>query len=232
MNRFWKNCAVAASSVLILAHASQAQTLVNSWSYLGGGLDPATYGGNNQPATLVPDTGFSNGATIALSGITTGGLGSPTFGPYGGIYTFFSANPSMVLSATTIMDGVDEITISFYAGDGDPVMAYDASLLTLDYNVANSSVGATSFDVVTGIVISSPLGPQNVSYYTWTWSDVSSLGVTTGFSTSWDTQGSQHVFYDDISVVQAVPEPSVLGLVVLGGALLTLGKRRRASVVP
>lgn len=206
---------------------ANAQTLIDTWTYEGGGLAPATYG-QNLPSTLVPDAGSSGNATIALTGFTSGGLGSSSFGPYGGIYTFFSSGATFTLAVTNLLEGIDELTFTFLAGGGSPTLvSYLQSSIALNYNAENSAVTSSGFSTISGIIVDSPIGEQNLTSYTWTWSGLSTLGESTGFSFVWNTQGNAHVFLTDISVVQAVPEPSVIGLVGLAGVAFAWRCRRK-----
>lgn len=213
----------------------QAQTLTDTWTYAGGGLDPATYGGDYRPTPILPDASSDNGATIIATGLVvvpfgSGGLGSSTAGAYGGIYTFFAEAAAFSMQTTTILDGLDMITISFLAGGGSPTLvAYDASSLTLNFNGSNPNLASSAFEATPGIIVESPIGDQDLTRYTWTWTGLSALGGTSGFSTSWDAQGNEHVFYTDLSLTQAVPEPSVLGLIALGGAICVFRRKRRES---
>lgn len=213
----------------------QAQTQVDVWTFAGGGLDPATYGGNFRPTPILPDAASNNGATIVASNLVvvpfgSGGLGSSGAGAYGGIYTFFAEGASFTMQTSTILDGVDTITFTFLAGGGSPTLIeYDASSLTLNYNGANPSVASSDFSTISGIIVDSPIGQQELTQYTWTWTNVSAMGPTTGFSTAWDAQGMEHAFYTDFTLTQTVPEPSVLGLIVLGGAVCVLRRKRRNS---
>lgn len=210
--------------------SAQAQTLTSTWTDAGGGLNPATYGGNYRPDVLVPNTGSTSGGTIAMSGFTSGGLGSSGFpGGYGGIYTFFSTNPSYILNTTTILEGVDEITISLWAGGGNPAaIAYTATSLLLDYNSGNQNLASTSFDnSETRIEKDTPVGDVTMTLYKWTWTGISDLGALTSLSTQWDTQSTPHVFTTEISITQAVPEPSTLALLLAGGALFALRRKRK-----
>lgn len=215
--------------------SAQAQIQVDAWTFAGGGLDPATYGGNFRPTPILPDAASNNGATITASNLVvvpfgSGGLGSSGAGAYGGIYTFFAEGASFTMQTTTIMDGVDTITFSFLAGGGNPTLIeYDASSLTLNYNGSNPSVASSSFSTISGIIVESPIGQQELTQYTWTWTNVSALGPTTGFSTAWDAQGQEHAFYTDFTLTQAVPEPSVLGLLALGGAVCVLRRKRKEA---
>lgn len=231
MKLSWK---ILAALAVLCGPSVQAQSLVYTWTYnasqpgTGLGLDPATYGGQFRPAELIPDMLTNSQASIALSGLTSGGLGSSGSGAYGGLYTLFSSGAAFDLQVNTILDGVDEISITFLAGGGFPTLVeYDASSLVLDFNLGNPALAATSFNTVTGIIVSTPIGDQNLTQYTWTWTGLSALGPTTEFSTSWNAQGQQHVFYTDFSVTQVVPEPSVLGLIALGGVVMTLRRKRK-----
>lgn len=227
-----------AAGLALFSQSSQAQTLVDTWSYdrsptnepQGGGFDPATYSGTFRPAVLTPDAGSDGGGTISVIGMTTGGLGSSGYPEgYGGYYTFFSDNPSFTLESSTLLDGVDTITISFLASAGDGPVNYNASYLTLNYNLANPALAATSYNVVTGFVVDSPLGPQNLNLYTWTFTGLSGLGESTGYSTSWVATG-HHVYYGEISVTQAVPEPTATCLIALGGVAIALRRKRRTML--
>lgn len=209
----------------MVALSAQAQTLVDVWSYAGGGLSPASYPAAPnpyRPPELFPDADADSGASILVSGMTSGGLGSSSFPEgYGGIYTFFSANPSFTLQTDNVLAGVETITVSFLAGGGT---TYDAFSLTLDYNLANPALVSTSFVVQAAGEIDSPIGPVEMTLYSWTW-DVSALGTSSEFATTWTTNGEQHMFYDDINLTQAVPEPSVFGLIGLGSAVLCFRRR-------
>lgn len=198
--------ALALASLFTLP-SLQAQILLNSWTYTGGALDPDTYG-TYQPSVLTPDPASSNGATIAVSGLTSGGLGSGGFPDgYGFLYTFFSASTTLTLQTSTVQAGVDTITLSMNSGGGT---AYSSSSLTLNFNLENDAVAATSFS-------SAPGGTSDfgaLTIYSWTW-DVSELGLSSGFSTSW-TAGSHTTFSDIHLTQQAIPEPSTYLLMGLG----------------
>jgi len=214
--------------LLCAMSVANAQTLVNTWTVAGGGLSPATYGGAYRPSTLVADTGGS--ATIAMSGLTSGGLGSGSFpGGYGGIYTFFSTGLSLTLQVTDVLAGIDEVSFTFLAGGGSPTLvSYLQNSISLNYNSGNTAVTSSAFSAISGITVDSPIGEQELTSYTWTWTNLSSLGASDGFSIAWNSQGQAHVFLTDISVTQAVPEPSAIGLLALGGAALVWRCRRRA----
>jgi len=230
---------VSLSFVLQVSVRAQNSSL-STWTYnasdAGTGLNPDKYGGDFRPAVLTPDTGSTGGGSIAVTGWTPtvppnfpGGIGSSSSPDgYGGIYTFFSQNPSYVLSTSSILAGVDRITVTLWGGGGNPTaLAYTSTSLQLDYNGGNQNLSSTTFDNSMSQTVSTPIGPQNVTRYVWTWEGVSSLGALTDFSFSWDTQSTQHVFLTDISLLQ-VPEPSALVLVLVGGALLS--GRRRARI--
>lgn len=220
----------ALGSLLCGMSAATAQTLTNTWTVAGGGLLPATYGaGVYRPATLVSDTGSTGNATIAMSGLTSGGLGSSSFpGGYGGIYTFLSTGLALNLQVVDVLSGIDEISFTFLAGGGSPTLvSYLENSISLNYNLANPSVTSSAFSATPGIIVSSPLGEQDLTSYTWTWSDLSSLGASGGFSIAWNGQGQQHAFFTDISVTQAVPEPAAVGLFAIGAAVLGLARRKR-----
>lgn len=214
--------AVCASTVL----SAQAQTLVDTWSYLGGGLSPATYGGVYRPASLDPDAASDSGASIAVSGWTSGGLGSSGFPEgYGGIYTLFSASTVFTIQTTNVLTNVETISVSFLSGGGT---SYDENSLLLNYNIGNVGLAQTSFLAVDEGIVDTPIGDTEVTRYTWTW-DVSGLGPSTGFSVVNWTSGV-HTFFNEISMTQtqAVPEPSTYALVGMGfGIALVLRMRSR-----
>ncbi len=214
--------------LLCAMSVANAQTLVNTWTVAGGGLAPATYGGAYRPSTLVADTGGN--ATIAMSGLTSGGLGSSSFpGGYGGIYTFFSTGLSLTLQVTDVLEGIDEVSFTFLAGGGSPTLvSYLQNSISLNYNSENTAVASSAFSAISGITVDSPIGEQELTSYTWTWTNLSSLGASDGFSIAWNSQGQAHVFLTDISVTQTVPEPSAIGLLALGAAALVWRRRKRA----
>lgn len=217
---------VALAAICVVATVSiQAQTLTDTWSYAGGGLSPATYGGTYRPASLIPDTGSAPGASITYTGMTLGGLGSSTYPEgYGGIYTFFSTDVSFTLQNTNILSGTQTITISILAGGGEPGGYYDDSVL-LDFNLGNSGLESSSFSSIYIGPVETPIGPQVMTRYIWTW-DVSALGASTAYSATWSA--GAHVFISEVSTMQAVPEPSSILLAGLGfGVVLYLRKRKR-----
>lgn len=216
--------------------STQGQTLTDVWSFAGGGLDPATYGGEYRPASLLPDPGSNNGASIVATGLEvvpfgSGGLGSGSTGAYGGLYTFFAETAAFSMGTTTLLEGLDTITFSFLAGGGSPALvSYEASSLRLNFNVANPNLASSAFAAIPGIVVESPNEDQDLTRYTWTWTGLSTLGASSGFSTSWDAQGNEHVFYTDFILTQAVPEPSVPALVTVGVVMGILRRKRRDLV--
>lgn len=218
-----KNVMVLAWAVMVFS--AQAQTLVDSWTYAGGGLDPATYG-SYTPTTLVADTSANNGATIGIAGTMSGvaGLGHEFFDDYEGFYAFSSAL-SYTLSSGTILSGVQSISFSFVSYD------YVQGSLLLDYNGSHTNLTSTSFATPVSLpAYPSPIGPVDMFRYTWTW-DVSTLGSTTGFDIKWAVASGSHNFMMDFHLTQAVPEPSVAGLMALGPGVLWLlrGRRNRRS---
>ncbi len=208
--------------------------LIDTWSYEtnnnpGWGLNPATYGGNFQPAALTPDTGSTGGGSIAITGMGGGGGLGSTNNPngYAGYYTFFNSNVQFTLSTSTILTNLGTFSVTFYIGGGSPVaVSYTNSSLVLNYNVTNTNVASSTFLAGTPLVTNTPIGPQTLTPYTWTWTNLSVLGTSTNLSTSWDTQGNQHVFQSTVSTMQAVPEASTLWLLALGGPLLFFLRRK------
>lgn len=209
--------------------SASAQTQVETWTYLGGGLDPATYGGDYLPTQLFAD-GFTGGI-IDLTGFTSGGLGSVNVGAYEGLYTFTSTSPVMTLSATNLLAGVDQITFSFIVGGGFPAFVYEQSSLTLNWNAENGALVSSTFGSQSVGMVYVPVLGANLEMiaYTWTWTNLQSFGPSTEFSISWDTGGSQHVFFQEFSLTQTVPEPSIVGLIALGGTVVLMQRRRRVS---
>lgn len=233
--RFSTTSRLFALFVIFAASTSlHAAPLVDKWTFAGGGLNPATYGGNFRPTPLNPDAASSNGATIVASNLVvtpfgSGGLGSASLGAYGGIYTFFASSASFALSTSNILSSLDEITISLVAGGGNPTpLSYTSSSLTLNYNGSNTAVASTVFaSLLLPAPVPTPVGDLQLTRYTWTWTGLLALGESTQFSTSWNVQGQQHAFFQEISLTQAVPEPSTMGLIALGGAFCALRRRRR-----
>ncbi|MEX1119847.1 MAG: PEP-CTERM sorting domain-containing protein [Terrimicrobiaceae bacterium] len=221
----------AASSLL---HSSP---LVDNWTYAGGGLDPESYTAQPdkyRPTPINPDAANNNGATIVATNLVvipfgSGGLGSANAGAYQGIYTFNASNASFALTSGTILDSLDEITITIVAGGGFPtLLTYNSSTLSLNYNGSNPALASSSFlSTDLGIISTPVVGDLNLFQYTWTWTGLASLGETTQFSTSWNVQGQQHAFFQEISLTQAVPEPSTVALIAIGGAFCALRRRRR-----
>lgn len=207
--------------------SAQAQVISSTWTLGGGGLDPNTYG-DYRPAALTPDTNSTSGGSIALSGLTSGGLGSAAFPDgYGGIYTFFSSNPTYTLSTTNILLDINLITISFWAGGGNPSsIDYTATTLLLNYNGGSQALASTDFDDSVSRLTNTPIGDTALVRYVWTWRDVTNLGALTDFSVQWDTQSLHHVFITDISLIQAVPEPSTLAFLLTGATLLMMRRKR------
>ncbi len=182
-----------------------------------------------RPATLFPDAVANQGATIGVVGQgSSGGLGSSSFGDYGSYYTFFSAPVSFTLQTTNVLAGVNTITLSFDSG-GSTI--WDASSLKLNFNLAHTNESALTFLPVSLGVVDTPIGPAELTKYTWTW-NVSSFGASTGFSIGW-AASQQHTTFDNIQLVQqSVPEPSSFTLMALSvGGLLGFRRRRRNAEV-
>ncbi|MFV0336989.1 MAG: hypothetical protein ACK5LK_01925 [Chthoniobacterales bacterium] len=213
----------------LFLHAANAQILESTWTVAGGGIDPNNYGGDYRPATLYSDSASSS-ASIALSGLTSGGIGSGGYpNGYGGIYTFYSDNPSFTLSTSTILGDLNQITFSFEAGGGDPVrVEYLASSITLNYNASNPSISSTSFTKGASFPAppGSPVEGLTLTPYTWTWSGLAELGTTSNFSFSWDAQSQHHVWFQNVNLTQAIPEPSVVTLLLLSSGLFFKLKRK------
>lgn len=205
---------------MLAGNSANAQTLVDSWTYAGGGLNPATYGGNNKPTTITADAAASNGAVIDIVGTQSSVAGLGLAGEaYEGYYTFTS-NLSFSVSSGTILSGAESISFSFYS------YSYIDSSLQLDYNGSDANLSADNFEVgdeVEYYVAAIDL-TVTLYQYTWTW-DVSALGPITDFTIDW-TVPVDHNFMTDFSLVQVVPEPSVAGLLVFGAGACLLRRRR------
>jgi hypothetical protein len=160
-----------------------------------------------------------------MSGLTSGGLGSSGNGPYGGIYSFFSTGLTLSLQATDILQNLDQITFKFFAG----TVIYSQESIKLDYNLEHSAIASTQFSAIPGTIVDTPIGEQSLTAYTWTWSNLSSMSSATNFNINWNAIGTPHAFITDISVVQAIPEPSTYVLLVFGVTALTLWKARKTN---
>jgi hypothetical protein len=165
-----------------------------------------------------------------MSGLspTSGGLGSTALGAYGGIYSFFSSGLALNLQVTNVSSGIVNMTFGFLGGGGSPVLTYSNSSLSLNFNAGNTAVASSSFSAVPGIVVDSPIGEQELTAYTWRWTNLSLLGSSSMFSIAW-TAPRQHAFITDIIVTQAVPEPSVFALLSMGAAGLWFLRKKTRS---
>lgn len=213
--------------------SAQAQTLTYSWTYEGGGLDPATYAlpgppvnPGYKPSTLVPDDS-ATGASISVTGYDygmSGGLGSSGYPEgYGFFYTVLQAEINLTINVTNVLDDIGTVTLSFRGNDLST--PWSQSILSLNYNPENTAVMA--LDYFTAPAGEDPeWGP--LTAYTWIW-DVSGLGASGGFSITVNAASlAQHTTIGPINLTQtAVPEPSVFGLLALGvGGLWLLRSRR------
>lgn len=189
---------------------AQAQTLIDRWTYAGGGLDPASYGGSYKPATLNPDADADSGASISVSnyGAATG-LGSGSYPDgYGYFYSFMSTTVQLSVHTSNILDDVETITLTLWSGG---YTAWSSNFLTLDYNAGNTALSATGYSTAPGV--DSEYGA--VTYYTWVW-NVAGLGDSSSLSINMAL--SMHTPVGDISLTQAVPEPSAMMLLAVVGA--------------
>ncbi|MFY8216465.1 MAG: PEP-CTERM sorting domain-containing protein, partial [Chthoniobacterales bacterium] len=201
---------------------THAQTLVDHWDYVGGAFNPATYGGAYRPPVLLPNAAENSGATLVLSNLASGGLGSNSFPQgYGGIYTFFSQDVGFAMQTANVLPGLQTISASFRSGGG----VYGSTSLLLALNSENLAVASNSYSALDMGEVESPIGPVEMFQHTWTW-DVASLGASTGFSLQWT--GHEHEFLNEVSLTQAIPEPSTLVMLGLGGVLVLREIRRRA----
>jgi len=218
---------------ILAENPAKAQTLVDSWTYDGGGLAPATYG-NYKPATLVADPSANNGAVINIAGTQEffAGLGTNEYGPgedYGGYYTFDNAL-SFSVSSGTLLAGLESISFSFYSS-----YDYLQGALRLDFNGSNANLISDDFAIGDEFIYDNPVvpvGAVTMYHYTWTW-DVSTLGSTTGFTINWSVASSSHNFMMDYQLTQTevIPEPSAAGLLAMGsGGMLWLLRSRRNRV--
>jgi len=222
-----KFSAVLLAACVASALSIQAQTLIDTFSYAGGALNPATYGvGVYQPANLISDTGSTGGGGIGVTNMNAGGgLGSSSYSEgYGGIYTLGST-PTFSYSTNTVLTGVETVTISLLSGG---LTGFALESVKLNYNLGGTqALQALSFSSVAGGSVDSPLGVMPVTLYTWTW-NVSELGAINALNLRWGA--GQHVFIDEIIVTQAVPEPSTYVLIGLGlVAVVFLRKRLRSG---
>ncbi len=188
---------------MAMLFSAQAQSISSTWTYdaldAGTGLNPDKYGGVFRPSALLPDTGSASG----------------------------SANPSYTLSTSTILLDVNIITISFWAGGGNPTpLNYTASSLVLNYNGGSQGLASSYFYKGTNESINTPIGPQTGNRYIWSWENITNLGSLTDFSTQWDSQNMQHTYLTDISLIQSVPEPSTLVFLLTGTTLFLLRRKR------
>jgi len=214
---------------VVLAPSLRAETQTDIWSLAGGGLNPNTYTSapnKYQPPVLFPDAAANHGATITYTGMNiedTGGLGSSSFpNGYGFFYTFFNAPVSFSLQTSTVLAGVETITVKFNSGGGT---TFNAASLTLNFNPTHMALAVQPSDFTTSPGGSSPFGA--LTNYSWTW-NVTGFGPSTGLSTSW-TATAEHTTFADLQLIQqSVPEPSSFALVSLGVAGL-VGRRRRSG---
>jgi hypothetical protein len=199
---------------LALVSSARAATQSDSFTYVGGALNPNTYSALGDPAkyrppTLFPDATANHGASIGVTGATSGGLGSSSFPDgYEFYYTFFSPSVSFTLQTATVIAGIDKITISFNSGGGT---TFNATSLALNFNTAHASESATTF--TTSFGGTSDFG--DLTNYSWTW-NVGSFGASSGFTAGWASTGPHTTFADIQLVQQSVPEPSSLLLATLG----------------
>jgi hypothetical protein len=201
---------------------THAQTLVDHWDYVGGAFNPATYGGVYRPPVLLPNAAGNSGGTLVLSNLTSGGLGSNSFPEgYGGIYTFFSRNVGFTMQTANVLPDLQTITASFRSGGG----VYDSTSLLLAFNSEGSALASGSYFALDVGEVESSIGPVEMFQHTWTW-DVGSLGSSTGFALQWT--GQEHEFLTEVTLTQAIPEPSTLVMLGLGGVLVLRAIRRRA----
>lgn len=234
--KIWKYLIIAAG-ISGFTNGLQAQTITNQWTYNGGGLDPLTYSGNFTPSVYLPDTAFQNGGTMTIADLSSGGLGSGSLGAYKGLYTFFAGNPIFTITNSTILSGIDEFSFTMTAGGGDPTLVeneFNALTVILNYNGSHTDLVSSTFEMGTPYIDpSTPVGPMYMTPFTWTWKGLAALGATTGISISWDTSGNQHVFINQFSTVQAIPEPSTIFLFLVASAIvLFIVLRRKRNTTP
>jgi hypothetical protein len=210
--------------------SANAQTLVDTWSAVGGAWTPA-----NQPdfvaaspggGILYTDEAIANETNNSAdnTGAIWNSIIPPPVPDYPGIgiyddyyYTVYST-PTITLSTANILDGVQTITFTLISTDG-----FDESTVALNFGGLQPQ---GDFEFVN--LGPDPIFPANRFIYTWTW-DVSALTAPEEFSLTWTTPVI-HTPYFSAEIVQAVPEPSTVAMAALGlSVVLARSRRRRAN---
>lgn len=162
-----------------------------------------------------------------MAGLTMGGLGSSTWGPYEGIYSFMSTGLTLNLRATNVPAGIEQVTLGFSAAQ----VSYTGTSLSLNYNLANSAVASSLFGAVSLGLTNTPGGDLNMVAYTWTWTNLSLLGSSSNFSIAWNAP-VQHAFITDIRLTQVVPEPSVYALLGMAVVVALIMRSKKKQSLP
>lgn len=164
---------------------------------------------------LNPDASKDSGGELSVTGATSGF--------YTSYYYTNNSTPSFTLSTTNILPEIELITLSFEAAG---LSTFSSGSVTLTINDTVQSLTPVYSTAASGrSIVGNPS-----TFYTWSF-DVSSLDSINSISLSWATSDI-HTVYDNVQLTQAVPEPSTVAFLLIGGiALGVFAVRRRQSDV-
>lgn len=210
---FLSKIAVVVALGLLGSRFAQAQSRVDLWSAAGGAWTMANQPGFTEGVggTLNPNATSDSGADLNVAGATSGF--------YTDYYYTFSSTPAFTLVTSNVLADINVVTFSFVSN-----RSFSSGAASLNFN------GVQAVDSFSSVAAGSISGFA-VTRYTWTW-DVSELGNASSFSIGWTTPAAAHTVYDEVSLIQAVPEPHeyALGMAAMLGVVIWM-RRRRAAVV-
>jgi hypothetical protein len=223
---------VAASALLVSFAARPTQAAVITFSGLNNGVNTATDPENTTTGQAIPSSyqPLMN-AYPAPGGNTDGGNIGVTIS-YLNSFVAAKASNSGVNEHTHQVTPTDTANENLYDNGTNPItLTFDqqVSVPSFYYAFFGAATYSVTFSAYTNAADPTPVvtynaGPTAVGSYAWT--QVTQFG-TTPIQKITFSRSAQYLQLDDITV-NAVPEPSVLGLI--GGAAMFLLRRRRSTI--
>jgi hypothetical protein len=212
-----KSAACAALGALAIAASASASVRITeamSSSGSGGTMDwfeVTNYGSSAVDITgwRMDDNGFSFGASVALSGITSIAAGQSVI--------FIEGTAADVAGFTSFWGGLSGVSVGYYSGSGISFSSGGDGVVLYNASGTETTARATFGAATTGSSFYFDLAPNNVGI-------VSTVG-TIGTQLTFATTGSV-VNIGSLGTAIAIPAPGAVALLAAAGMV---SRRRRAN---